>query len=794
MYKIKLFLSTLIATCAFSNGAMAQLLEVKSELDERAISIKVRDGVPSSRVIVSSSLSLSYSSNMGDITDEEVGYGSVNGLGSDTLYFYLAEDDPKRIITISAEGYPPIDVPFTFSPKETYRCLVFDPKKKSDDEANPATNTSGWQYLMAQNFDFGRDGFNEDQVEALSWYEKAADQGHGLSQVTLGVKYASGGNGFAKDAVKSARWFLIAAQQNYDTAQYAIANCFLQGNGVKQDSTKAYNWFQQAADKGIDEARYRMAGMILSGFGSDTQIDELLAWFEFFANENRPEAQYMYSKLLLERRSSTENNLVAVDNLNKAIALSNIDAMLLLGERCLGKTIDQYNVVKGMELLRMAEGLGSSEARRLIDQYDNSLSDNERFIYTEHFAQNGSGEDMVKLANMYYNGIGTELNYSSAVECFIEAISSDMTDAFTGLAQCYYYGRGVSFDYYEAFECFKMGAKNNNPVALSGLGMCYFLGLGVEADVDKAYELFVKSNNGTNGLALNGLGLCFFYGRPIAQDRERALALFEEAVKLEQYDSALSLGYFYQTELEVNAQKVKNSYTLSASAGNPEAQNRLGLFIIDCGYKIEKRVPTKENPETSVMLPPTELELEEAAKWFEMGSKRESIKSEYNHAYSLVITKSPEELRGSESGKKAVEIFRSAAQKGSIEAMVALSAYYDYDLGLGIRETYNWLKEAIEKETDSQKLIEYKAYLGAFMSDQAPTVAGLDKTTVLETRQKCQVIMEEAFANGCHFLYPRILRFYKEVINDKKTAREWTKTAKEIGELNPEPLRVVLQR
>ncbi len=809
MHKFKSLISALIFICAFSNSATAQLLEAKSELDERAISIKVKDGVPSSRVIVSSSFALSYSSNMGDLAAKDVGSGIVNGLNSDTLYFYLMPDDPKRIVTISTDGYPSIDVPFTFSPKETYRCLIYDPNKKSEEEASPAANTSNWQYMMAQNFDFGRDGFNVDEVESLNWYEKAAEQGHGLAQVTLGVKYASGGDGFVKDAVKSARWFLIAAQQNYDTAQYAIANCFLQGNGVKQDSTKAYRWFQQAADKDIDEARYRMANMLLDGYGSEKQVDDLLSWLAFFANENRSEAQYMYSKLLLTRRSeSLESYTIAVDYLNKAVALSHVDAMLLLGEMCLDKYCDQYNVIKGMELLRMAESVGSNEATKLIVQYDESLSNKERFIYTEHFADDGNGDDMVKLAYMYYNGLGTAHNYGFAVDYFIKAIGQGVIDAYTGLALCYYYGRGVSFDYDEAFYCFTEGSADGDSVALSGLGMCYFYGHGVEADAEKAYELFTKSNDGDNGTALNGLGLCYYHGRPVSQNTDRALALFQAAQYLDPYNAGLSLGDLYQVESQKEKeiedaqmvkdyyiQQIKDYYTLAANAGNPEAQNKLGLFVIDNGYREERQAATRKSPEMVVSVPPTESDMEEARGWFAESAKRESLKGEYNHAYSLIMFLGPMSLTGSESGKQAVEVFRSAAEHGSTEAMVALSTLCKSDIGIEEVEAYNWLCKASGLTYGGENGVAYRGFLGAFMFDEAAAIAESKQITTLEVQSQSATIMEEAISYGCTFLFPRIYRYYKEVVVDKRKAKEWAKSAKLLTDQEKrEPIKVMLQR
>ena len=57
-------------------------------------------------------------------------------------------------------------------------------------------------------------GVAKDEVEAVKWYRKAAEQNHAAAQYNLGVCYANG-QGVAKDEVEAVKWYRKAAEQNH---------------------------------------------------------------------------------------------------------------------------------------------------------------------------------------------------------------------------------------------------------------------------------------------------------------------------------------------------------------------------------------------------------------------------------------------------------------------------------------------------------------------------------------------------------------------------------------------------
>ncbi len=61
----------------------------------------------------------------------------------------------------------------------------------------------------------------KDQVEAVKWYRKAAEQNFAKAQYNLSVRYATGG-GVAKDNREAYKWRLLAARQGDEDAKKSM--------------------------------------------------------------------------------------------------------------------------------------------------------------------------------------------------------------------------------------------------------------------------------------------------------------------------------------------------------------------------------------------------------------------------------------------------------------------------------------------------------------------------------------------------------------------------------------------
>ena len=87
-------------------------------------------------------------------------------------------------------------------------------------------------------------GISKDEVEAVKWFRKAAEQGHAQAQRYLGVAYANGW-GASKDEVEAVKWTRKAAEQGHPIAQNNLGLMYDKGEGVPENDVEAVKWFRE---------------------------------------------------------------------------------------------------------------------------------------------------------------------------------------------------------------------------------------------------------------------------------------------------------------------------------------------------------------------------------------------------------------------------------------------------------------------------------------------------------------------------------------------------------------------
>lgn len=100
----------------------------------------------------------------------------------------------------------------------------------------------------------------QDYVQAATWFRMAADQGHALSQYSLGHLYDDG-LGVKRDKKRAAAWYYKAATQGDRESQYRLGKMYYAGEGVKQSNMLAVRYLRAAAAQGDDRAKVQLARM-----------------------------------------------------------------------------------------------------------------------------------------------------------------------------------------------------------------------------------------------------------------------------------------------------------------------------------------------------------------------------------------------------------------------------------------------------------------------------------------------------------------------------------------------------
>jgi hypothetical protein len=82
------------------------------------------------------------------------------------------------------------------------------------------------------------DGVKQDNVQAVAWFRKAAEQGEATAQYNLGLMYAKG-QGVAKDYAQAFDWWRKSAVQGNADAQFKLAVVYHNGQGAAKDEVFA---------------------------------------------------------------------------------------------------------------------------------------------------------------------------------------------------------------------------------------------------------------------------------------------------------------------------------------------------------------------------------------------------------------------------------------------------------------------------------------------------------------------------------------------------------------------------
>lgn len=127
-----------------------------------------------------------------------------------------------------------------------------DPREVVRHRAETGSALAQFEYAML--LSQGGTSEREDLVEAIQWFEKAAEQGHAQAQYELALVYKLG-RGTLQDYDAAARWFMAASRKDHAAAQYHMGRLYRIGEGVELDLVRAYAWFNRAAALGHGAAR-----------------------------------------------------------------------------------------------------------------------------------------------------------------------------------------------------------------------------------------------------------------------------------------------------------------------------------------------------------------------------------------------------------------------------------------------------------------------------------------------------------------------------------------------------------
>jgi uncharacterized protein len=110
-------------------------------------------------------------------------------------------------------------------------------------------------------------GVPHDDLEAVDWFRKAAEQGDGTGEAWLGFSYFIGFGGVPEDRAEAMKWYRKAAKQGNAVGERGLGETFMYGIVVSHDDDQAAMWFRKAAEQGDAVAQHDLGGAYEYGRG-----------------------------------------------------------------------------------------------------------------------------------------------------------------------------------------------------------------------------------------------------------------------------------------------------------------------------------------------------------------------------------------------------------------------------------------------------------------------------------------------------------------------------------------------
>ena len=171
----------------------------------------------------------------------------------------------------------------------------------------------------------------KDEVEAINRIRKAAEQGDAEAQLLLGLVCAcpdlQAGRYVSGEAMK---WFRAAAEQGEARACYYLGLCYYDGWLVAENVAEAVEWFRKAAEQGVAKAQLYLGLCYYNGMGVAKDVVEAVKWYRKAAEQGDAKAQFVLGRCYYNGMGVAKDEVEAVKWYRKAAEQGDADAQMIL--------------------------------------------------------------------------------------------------------------------------------------------------------------------------------------------------------------------------------------------------------------------------------------------------------------------------------------------------------------------------------------------------------------------------------------------------------------------------------
>ena len=278
--------------------------------------------------------------------------------------------------------------------------------------------------------------------KAVRLLKKAADQGLGVAQSTLGMLYFTG-IGLKKNSQMAVRWCSKGARSHSPLGMFYLGMAYSVGDGLSFDEDLAVRWLRAAADRNLPMAQLTLGMKYATGEGLDRNLEAAIGWLDRATQNGSSEAKLQLRKYrVLHERSQNAPASIKVDLANRPLA------QIVASHNSGSNTTSEKNATKNASpqaiALTPAELASPVTYARRALTIDKNPAKAIRLLRGP--ARAGDSEACLLLGNLHYRA----KEFEQARSWFQGAAKGGDVEAQRYLGMIFFLGQGVEQDYAQA--------------------------------------------------------------------------------------------------------------------------------------------------------------------------------------------------------------------------------------------------------------------------------------------------------------------------------------------------------
>ena len=223
-----------------------------------------------------------------------------------------------------------------------------------------ASRKLGWMYYNGK-------GTPQDNVEAVKWFRKSAEQGNSDGQRLLGFMYKNG-RGLDTNYIKAVEWYRKSAEQGNSNGQVDIGIMYQDGTGTTKDHEEAVKWYRKSAEQGNAYGQFNLGIMYENGTGTTKDYEEAVKWYRKSAEQGNSNGQVGLGAMYHTGKGTPQDNVEAVKWYRKSAEKGNAYGQYDLGIMYENGKGVLKDISEAIRLYRLAAKQGQTNAKAALQR------------------------------------------------------------------------------------------------------------------------------------------------------------------------------------------------------------------------------------------------------------------------------------------------------------------------------------------------------------------------------------------------------------------------------------------